>query len=371
MNIAFDAKRAFHNPRGLGNYSRNTIRVLGTYFPENNYLLFNPKYNHTINFEIPDTATEHLPNSFMGKAFPSLWRSAGMCRQIKQHQVDVYHGLSQELPLGINKTGAAAVVTMHDAIFMRFPELYKSTYRSVFIPKNRYACKTADKIIAVSEQTKRDVMTYFDADEQKIEVVYQGCNNIFREKISCDTKTNIELKYNLPKHFMLFVGAIESRKNIAIIMEAMRSKQVYQPLVIIGNQTEYKQELMHRIDKYGLTNRVFFLHHVQTHELPAIYALSKVFIYPSIFEGFGIPVLEALCVGTPVITAKGSCLEEAGGPYSKYFDPYNAEELVEHIQRIDNDVETRNQMITQGLLYADNFSDEKIATKLMQVYTNI
>lgn len=372
MNIAFDAKRAFHNSRGLGNYSRDTIRLLSSFYPENNYLLFNPKDKGNIQFPFGESTKEILPDSFFGRCFPSIWRSQGMCHQISSSSVDIYHGLSQELPLGIRNTGARTVVTMHDAIFMRYPQLYSSVYRAIFIQKNKYACRVADRIIAISEQTKRDIMEYFDADENKISVVYQGCNNIFRDPVSDEAKDETRKKYNLPEHFLLNVGAIEKRKNVALIIEAMQRKQIDTHLVIVGKpDSTYFEEVSALILKYGLENQVHFIHNAETGDLPVIYSLAEIFIYPSIFEGFGIPILEALCVGTPVISSVGSCFEETGGPNSRYIHPQDADELGDAILEILNDSLLRNEMKTKGLEFSEQFTDQHVAQNLMKVYQSL
>ena len=372
MNIAFDAKRAFHNSRGLGNYSRDTIRLLSSFYPENNYLLFNPRDKRNIQFPLGESTTEILPNSFLGRLFPSIWRSKGMCHQIRSSAVDVYHGLSQELPWGVKNTGARTVVTMHDAIFMRYPELYSSVYRAIFIQKNKYACKVADRIIAISEQTKRDIMEFFDADESKISVVYQGCNNIFREPISDEAKVRIRKKYNLPEHFLLNVGAIEKRKNVVLIVEAMQRKQINTHLVIVGKpDSSYFNEVSALISKYGLEQQVHFIHNAETVDLPVIYSLAEIFIYPSIFEGFGIPILEALCTGTPVISSVGSCFEETGGPNSRYIHPQDADELGDAILEILNDRLLRNEMKIKGLEFSEQFTDQHVAQNLMKVYQSL
>lgn len=372
MNIAFDAKRAFHNSRGLGNYSRDTIRLLSSFYPENNYLLFNPKDKRNIQFPLGESVNEILPDSFLGSLFPSIWRSQGMCHQISSNAVDIYHGLSQELPLGIRNTGARTVVTMHDAIFMRYPELYSSVYRAIFIQKNKYACKVADRIIAISEQTKRDIIKYFDADENKISVVYQGCNNIFRAPVSDEAKDVIRKKYNLPEHYLLNVGAIEKRKNVGHIIEAMQRKQIAAHLVIVGKpESSYFEEVSALISKYGLEHQVHFIHNAETVDLPIIYSLAEIFIYPSIFEGFGIPILEALCVGTPVISSTGSCFEETGGPDSAYINPYDPEELAISIQNILSDQKQRELMIKSGFEFSQKFTDAQVAQNMMNVYQSL
>lgn len=368
MNIGFDAKRAFHNSRGLGNYSRDTIRILGTYFNENVYILFNPKVKNNIPFQRSENTHSVTPNTILGTLFPSIWRSIGICKSIKKQKLDIYHGLSQELPWGIKKTGAKSIVTMHDAIFMRYPELYSRIYRAIFIKKNKYACKNANHIIAISEQTKRDIIKYFDAKETKISVVYQGCNYIFREPIFEDTKEKIRKKYNLPDTYILNVGAIEKRKNIALILEAMQLSKVKLHLLIVGKHTAYVAELKKRIIELELESQVTFLHNVETRDLPAIYNMAEIFIYPSIFEGFGIPILEALCTGTPVITSTGSCFEETGGAYSRYINPYDSKQLGSAINEIHNNDEMKLIMKAEGLKFAEKFTEKNIAKNLMDVY---
>jgi glycosyltransferase involved in cell wall biosynthesis len=371
MNIAFDSKRAFHNSRGLGNYSRDTIRLLGTFYPEHEYFLFNPKLKKSIDFSLPVHSTIICPQSLLGTAIPSIWRSAGMLGQLKSCKADVYHGLSQELPFGIKKSGVKSVITMHDAIFMRYPELYSASYRAIFIQKNKYACRVADHIIAISEQTKRDIIHYFDADEKKISVVYQGCNNIFRAPISEADQNRIRHKYNLPSQYILNVGAIEKRKNAALIVEALHHSKLSIPLVIVGKPTQYIDEIRELVTKYHLEDQVLFIHHAETIDLPIIYSLADIFVYPSFFEGFGIPILEALCVGVPVITSKGSCFEETGGRESIYIDPFNADELGSAISRVLNNDLLVNKMKTEGLNFSQRFNDKFIAENLMKVYQSI
>lgn len=371
MNIGFDAKRAYHNARGLGNYSRDTVRILSEYYPENQYMLFNPKRVNNSLFLLQKNMKEIPPEGWFWKTFPSLWRSKGICGQIKKGKIDIYHGLSQELPIGIEKTNVKSVVTVHDAIFLRYPEFYSASYRHIFTKKNQYACKVADKIIAISNQTKNDFIEFFRIEENKITVIYQGCNFIFRKPVSESEKEKVRQKYSLPSHFLLNVGAIEERKNAALIVEAMHCSHLSIPLVIIGNPTDYKQKIIETARQFHLSSQVFFLHNVQTNDLPAIYSQAEIFIYPSLFEGFGIPVLEALCCKVPVITSKGNCLEEAGGPSSLYIDPHNAEELGAAIERVLFDADFKKQMISSGYAHAENFTDDKIAHQLMTAYRSL
>lgn len=372
MTLAFDAKRAFHNNRGLGNYSRDVIRLMAGYFPENSYYLFNPVKRVKVKLlNIPASATEVVPESRFYSTFPGLWRSRGCLSKIKELKPDIYHGLSQELPWGIHKTAVRTAVTMHDAIFMKFPELYDTLYRKIFEQKNRYSVKVADRIVAISQQTRLDIIEYFDADPAKIDVVYQGCNNIFRQKTTEAEQETIRKKHNLPRNFMLDVGAIEKRKNLETVVRAMHIAKPGISLVVAGNKSAYLAEVKQLISELKLDSQVIFLHGIPFGDLPAIYAMASVFIYPSRYEGFGIPILEALCTGTPVLTSSGSCFRETGGDAALYVDYGKAEEMAATMTRILTDTALRHDMITKGFAHASLFTDDRVAASLMAVYRNL
>ena len=229
----------------------------------------------------------------------------------------------------------------------------------------------ADHIIAVSLQTKNDLMELWEIEEEKISVVYQGCHPAFCQQVSENQKETVRRKYNLPETFLLNVGAIEPRKNQLLILKALKAGAIDEPLVIAGRKTDYLAELQQFIEKKKLQNQVFILPNVDFGDLPALYQCASVFIYPSQFEGFGIPVVEALQSGVPVIAAKGSCLEESGGPDSRYVSPNDEADLAEQIMLVLRDNELRNNMIENGKIYAEQFSDEAIANNLLNIYTDL
>lgn len=370
MKIGYDAKRLFCNYRGLGNYSRDLVRIMNEYYPENQYNLYTPKIK--IDFPVNPQNTQVIQPSGIYKVMPSsVWRSVGINSDIKRSGDDLFHGLSQELPIGIEKLSVKKVITFHDAIFIRYHELYPASYRKIFTMKNRQSCRIADRIIAISEQSRRDAIEFFNADPARVEVVYQGCNNIFRQKISTEEKAQIKIKYNLPADYLLFVGAIEPRKNITVVLQAIAQEKIEIQLVVVGRQTDYAQELLQLAERMKISTKIQFLHNVETKDLPAIYQLAQVFIYPSIFEGFGIPILEALCSETPVITSFGSCFEETGGEFSEYIHPQNVQEIGTSILKVLADSNLRETMKKKGLVHAEKFTDDKIATRLMTLYKSI
>lgn len=366
MNIGFDAKRAFFNTSGLGNYSRNTIRLLSEYYPENNYILYTPSDKDVIEFEIKKNIRIVTPSSFIGSIAKSYWRSVQISKQIIEDKIDIFHGLSNEIPSGLKKANIQSLITIHDLIFFRYPELYKHVDRNIYIKKVKNGCSNADKIIAISNQTKSDLIQFMNVDESKIFVVYQGCNPIFYD--IAENKEEVRSKLSLPEKYILYVGTIEKRKNLLNVIKALKENNIETPLVVVGRKTNYFHEVENYINHNNLNQQVSFYHNIETEDLPAIYQMAEIFIYPSIFEGFGIPILEALNSGTPVITSKGSCFSEAGGGSSIYIQPDNIEEITEAIRLVLNNKGLREKMIIDGLEHAKNFKDKKVAEDLMNIY---
>lgn len=371
LKIGFDAKRAFLNKTGLGNYSRGVIKILAELFPENDYHLYTPKVGTGFGTRFSGllkSVKVHLPKQ---NKFKSLWRSRGIIRDLKRDEIQLYHGLSQELPFGIEKSGIKTVVTIHDLIYLKYPEYFSWINRTIYEWKARTACKSADLIIAVSEQTKTDLIKHFALPPQKIKVVYQGCDPIFWEPQNEAVKEAIRAKYNLPQKFILNVGTIETRKNLLLAAKALKNipKEVF--LVVVGKQTKYAKLVKNYQIKEALQNRVLFLSNVSFKDLPVIYRLAEIFVYPSRYEGFGIPIVEALCSGTPVIAATGSCLEEAGGPDSIYVDPDDDASFTRQINAILQNDQLKLKMKTKGLEYAEQFQEKNIAQNLMSVYQQI
>ena len=369
MRIGYDAKRAFTNFTGLGNYSRDTIRILSSFFNKNNYLLYTPnnKLNDRLDFlKYQSNISIRSPQKLLDKIFSSYWRTKNILNDIEKDNIDIYHGLSHELPIGIEDTKVKTIVTIHDLIYLRYPNLFSSLDFKIYDKKFRSACKRADKIIAVSKQTKKDIINYFSIDEQKIEVVYQGCNQVFK-KSSYDNYKLIKNKFGLFDEYLLYVGSIEERKNLLTLLEALKDIP-RKKLIIIGDGKNYKKKCISFINNNNLDSRTLILSGLKIDEMATIYKHAEMLIYPSIFEGFGIPILEALNSKIPVITSKGGCFSEAGGPDSIYINPHSKIEILEAIKKIEKNPNLKEKMIENGLKYAENFSDENIANNIMKVY---
>jgi len=363
MKIAYDAKRVFSSWSGLGNYSRDLVRVLARYFPDNQYLLFNKKKSER------GEAILKLPNvTFVQTTKGTLSRQLKTGIDAQNNNADIFHGLSGELPLRWNSKPIKKVVTIHDLIFERYPEYYTWIDRKIHFWKFKKASNSADKIIAISEQTKRDIIQFLKVNENKIEVVYQGCHASFKEKQSEEILKQIKEKFNLPEKFILNVGTIEPRKNLLNVVKALKDSKI--PLVVVGaKKPKYFKLIEKEIEKSKI--EVQFLSGVSMEELAGIYKLAEIFIYPSFFEGFGIPVIEALFSETVVITSNTSCLPEAGGPDSVYVNPENVEDVRAKINFLWDNESERKRRAEKGLQFVQKFNDEVIAEEMMKIYKSL
>ena len=365
MKIAYDAKRFYHNTSGLGNYSRDLVRILASYFPENKYVLLAKNKN--------DRAKdiEALPNvTFSPISKGKFSRQLKMGKDAQQLQADIFHGLSGEIPFKWNQQPIKKVLTIHDLIFERYPQFYSFFDRKIHFWKFKKSAHLADVVIAISEQTKRDIIQYLKISEDKIKVVYQGCHKAFKTQYSENLKAEVAAKHQLPERFILNVGTIEERKNLLSVVKALHGTDI--PLVVVGRKTKYYQQIEKYISKHQMKTQIRFLEDVNMDDLAVIYQLADVFIYPSLFEGFGIPVIEAHFSKTAVITSNVSCLPEAGGPDALYVNPLDETDIRAKIKFLWNNEPERLRRAEKSAQFAqDNFSDAVIASNLMAVYQGL
>jgi len=371
MRIGFDAKRAFRNFTGLGNYSRSTIAILADYYPDNQYYLYTTPYKPHPLLSFADSANISIcrPAGWL-KHWPSLWRYCGLSANLLSDRMDLFHGLAAELPA--NFPGKIhSVVTVHDLIFLRYPEYYKFIDRKIYAHKYRSACRRADLVIAISEQTKQDIMAFFGIDAQKIRVVYQGCDAQFYTQVDDAAKSKVKELYRLPDNYVLYVGTIEERKNLLTLIKALALLPEELKLVVVGKPTPYFNTVQTYIRQHRLEDRICFQHQMVFAHLPAVYQQAKAVCNPSLFEGFGIPSLEALNSSIPLVSSNCSSLPEAGGPGSLYVNPLDHEAMAEALRKAMEDTTVRQQMIEEGIKYAANFREEHIAKNIWKVYQEL
>lgn len=370
MRIGFDGKRAVNNMTGLGNYSRLVIESLAEEYPADSFLVYTPKIKdnprlskikelHNVQFRLPPE------QGLKG----SLWRTFGIPNNLAADRVDLYHGLSNELPLNIRSAHVKSVVTIHDVIYRRLPNCYSPIDRMLYDFKYGHSCRNADRIIAVSERTKRDVVELYGVAEDKIDVVYQGCDNSFKKRMDAGDLEAVRGRLNLPARFILQVGTVEERKNLELTVRALPALPGDVTLLAIGRDRKgYKKKVSEIARSLGVEGRIMWRQDITFADLPAVNQLAEAVSYPSRYEGFGIPVLEALESCTPVVAATGSCLEEAGGPASIYVAPDDARALAAALNSILSKSCNINEIIAKGKEHATRFSNDDMARRIMEVY---
>jgi glycosyltransferase involved in cell wall biosynthesis len=376
LNIAFDAKRAFQNTTGLGNYSRSLISALAIHYPEHHYFLFAPKQTGLFNTAPYAGMQTMLPKKAWHRWFRGAWRSKYVVGDLQRHGIDLYHGLSHEIPFGIHRSGIKSVVTMHDLIFERYPGQYNPIDVQTYRRKAKYACKYADRVVAISQQTREDLITFYDTDPEKIAVVYQSCDPAFAVPHTPEQLQAMRQSYKLPEQYLLYVGSVIERKNLLGIVKALHLSKgdIGLPLVVVGDGKAYKKEVKAFIAAHGMERHIIWLNEQRRPayaDLPLLYQGAKAFLYPSTFEGFGIPILEALWSRTPVITSRGSCFAETAGDAAAYIDPLEPATIAQAIRQVIEDPSLAQDMKEKGWAHAHRFTPDKCAAAMMEVYNGL
>ena len=284
---------------------------------------------------------------------------------IKKHNFDVYHSPHYILP---RKFSVPMVVTIHDLITLDYPELCKRQsvlYFKLFLKKTVNSSKL---IITVSNTVKNDIIRHFNVDESKIRVIYLGIDTIFKKTIDY----SLSKKYNLPKKYILFVGNIEGKKNLTRLVLAYKDliikKKITHRLVLVG-KNGWKNKLVYKaIAKYNLEEYIQFTGYVPKKDLPVMYSMADLFVFPSIYEGFGIPPLEAMACGTPVIVSNQGASPEICGEACLKVNPYDVNDISEKIEMLLTNKDFRKNKIGLGLERVKQFSWEKTAKETLKVY---
>lgn len=380
LTIGLDAKRIVRNGTGLGSYGRTLVNDLAG-VEELNLRLYVPDMGRdalrqqvperpNLHYCLPDypLTTHLLPLASLRKAF---WRSKSIVSQLQDDRVNVFHGLSGELPIGISQTTIKTVVTIHDLIFLRHPEYYNWIDTKIYEWKFRQTLREADRIVAISECTKRDIIELGGVAPSKIELIYQSCASRFSRETDPQKQEEVRQRYGLPAHYVLSVGSIEERKNTLLALKALHWLPGEVNLVLVGKQTPYLHKLVAYAKANNLASRLFPLHGVPDDDLPALYAGAEVFVYPSRYEGFGIPIIEAIRMGLPVVGCTGSCLEEAGGPDNLYVSPDDPEAMAKAIISLQKGAEGREQRIERSRQYIRRFENNDAAQRFAELYQEV
>jgi glycosyltransferase involved in cell wall biosynthesis len=370
MQIGYDAKRFFQNKTGLGNYSRTLLSNLVQYFPANEYHLFAPKSKALGLSAIEgwNQVQTHFPSGIW-RGVSALWRR-NLGNNPAVQQLDLYHGLSHEIPYGLKKI--PSLVTVHDVINLKFPHLYPFIDNIIYKRKLLHACKYATGIACISQKTQEDLIELFQDKipdiEGKCKVIYQSASSPFYAKNTDSTVIN---KAKLPDLFMLYVGTINERKRLLLLVETLLHLPEEIHLVVVGNGKEYAEKVVDFINKHALNKRVHFIKNVNDKELTQIYSAARVTLNPSIYEGFGLPVLESLLCGTPVITTASSAMAEISGTSGLYAESDNLGEFTNAIHRVFHDDHLHQNLVNSIAENVSKFQPEHTSTMLNNYYKSI
>lgn len=363
MHIGIDARFIQGPNTGVTNYVLNLLKGISIADKNNTYSIFlsDPNYNGRVpvagNFHIRVNAINAL-----------IWKNFWLPSEVKRYKIDLMHFpayTASFLSSGKN------VVTIPDVIHRVNPRWFSRKELFLLDLPIKLAIKKADHIIAISESTKRDIIKYYNVPENKIAVALLAADNSFRPITDSSANTYIKNKYGIDTDFILNVGVLFKRRNIVRLLEAFsmlkRDKNIEYKLVIVGPGKEYFNLGAH-IEKYGIKSEVIYLGYVQQEDMPLLYNAASFFVYPSLYEGFGLPVLEAMSCGKAVITSNVSSLPEVIGDNGLLIDPYNTEELSEAILCLIRDIPVREELGRRALTRSKTFSWDRMAQQTIKIY---
>jgi len=376
MRVAIDGKRYYLNSSGLGRYSRSLINQLISIGDEENLeiILYRPKGKVKFEPKSQSHLTEITADYFLpGHIGNAIWRFTKLPSLINNSGYDLFHGPSHVLP---GKLKCPSVVTMLDLIFIRYPNYFKAWDRNYYRISFKKSAQLADHIISISEATKADLINYFGIKEDKISVIYPGFDAVF-SMLQQQKLDEIKIKFKLPGDYILYVGNIEPRKNILKLAQAFNSlqessyidKDVH--LLIVGQMGWYYKEIIDGIDSLFSRDKIKLVGPVYGEDLAGFYQLATVMAYPSMFEGFGYPVLEAMRLGTPVLTSNISSMPEAGGNAAHYVNPESLDEIKDGLCKLLNDKTYREKLAVKGTRHAAGFNTMRMTQETLEVYRKL
>lgn len=371
MEVGYDAKRLFHNHTGLGYYSRTLIQSLSEADPEFRATLFDADPVVTAQTEL-----FHDPEKYriIKPGIPAwYYRSVRINKYLEKTKVSLFHGLSNELPYISLPASIPAVVTIHDVLFKSFRADFPWHDRWIYQFKTRVALERADLVIAISQATKEDILRHYNVAENKIKVIYQSYDPVFDQPVSEGEVAEILASYRLPAEYLLYVGSVTYRKNLMVVLRALQATEEKKriPLLVAGKGKDYQKRAEEYIRQHQLEAWVHFLPDLPRYVLRILYAGAQMLIYPSLGEGFGLPVLEGIAANIPVITSNRSSLPEAGGDAALYFNPEDHEELKELIDQVGRS-DYKAQPGTRRTDHLVKFNKNRIARQyLREVYGSL
>ena len=364
FNIAIDARKL--SDFGIGTYIRNLVTALGEIDHENQYFLFVGQKGSRDLDELPENfrlVIERSPSYSSRELVALSWK-------LFRLKLDLYHSTHYVLPAVVP---CKAVVTIHDIIHLLYPEFLPSSLAFFYAQRMiRRSLSRGDRIIAVSQNTKTDLMDYFKVDGRKIRVVYSGVTSDFRRRLS-DADIGVWLdEYEIEKPYMLFVGNPKPHKNLDNVIRAYaKARQIFDfeaDLVCVGDRTGSDFKIRQRAEQLGVSERIRLVGHVPDEALPALYQGACLFVFPTLYEGFGLPVIEAMASGVPVITSNTSSLKEIAEGFGHLVNPLDVDEIGRAIAQCMADDNHRESLAKLGEKRSEEFRWRRTAEQTLGVY---
>lgn len=367
MRIAIDARKL--RDYGIGTYVRNLLRYLSRIDRTTEYVLLCRGEDCGVEQELGEnfrSVVEEAP------AY-SVREQISVPIALRREGVDLFHAPHYVLPL---LTPCKSVVTIHDCIHLRFPQYLPNRLAYAYARASLWtAAHRSDRVLTVSEASKRDILRYFRIPPSKIDVIYNAIDERFGETPAEEEIARVRERYQLNDPFVLYAGNIKPHKNLERLIEAFHTlrrggfEQV--KLLIIGDEISKYAALRRAVHKYKLHKHVRFFGFVPDRTLAALYRLAAVFVFPSLYEGFGLPPLEAMASGTPVITSNVSSLPEVVGDAAILIDPYEPDAIAEAMRRVLTEPALRDALRAKGLARVREFSWERSIARVREIYGEV
>ena len=371
MRIGIDTTALPAQPVGAGTYIIQLVRAMIALDSDHQWVIYAHQGRQDL-FDLPRKDNfEWVLVPDKSPARRMIWEQTVLPVLAHQARIDLLHSLHYTRPLYLP---CASVVTFHDMTFFITPKLHTLSKRSFFPIAIRLSARLADALIAVSESTRQDAIRILDIPPNRITTTNLGVSSIFQPITDPNRLAQARRKYSLPESYLLYIGTIEPRKNLPLLINAYNQliqQNCDRELVIVGRRGWMYEDVYRQIDALNLKERVHFTGYVPTEDLPALYNLAQIFIYPSRYEGFGIPPVEAMACGTPVITTQSSAMIETIGEAGFLIPPDEVSALVNAIQMLNENANLHDELRQKGLQRASRFNWKKTAEDTLAVYEQI
>jgi len=371
MRIGIDATALPPEPVGAGNYIIQLIRSLVALDSGDKWVVFAQKHGQELIQNFESSCVQWVITPEISPARRLIWEQSTLPSLARKSRVELLHSLHYTRPIALP---CASVVTFHDMTFFLFPQHHTRTKRLFFPLAMRFSAQRANALIAISESTRRDAIKILHIPPENIQTIPLGISSAFRPIQDTQALNACREKYQLPEKFILNVGLVEPRKNLPLLLKAYH--KLFEltgppPLVIVGRFGWGVDEVHLQIKDLGIEKHVIFTGYVPAPELPLIYNLSEIFVYPSLYEGFGFPPLEAMACGTPTITSAVSAMQDQVGEGGMLVAPNDINALTQAMDLLLRDKQLQQTLAQKGRIQAGNFSWERTAEMTRQVYQKV